>query len=228
LALEPLSINNPTLGFRLDPGEPGMLRAGKATQATLLVTAQEHRNLARLKSEAIREGRVIIHAGIQFGRAFKGAFLTTTNGLTTVISRQPRPDLFETEAARQAAAGREDTPVQAGPDEPATAVAAPPAQDPAAGRVRRVLADEENRLRAELRGLETPGMGEPVAIPDGEDQSASDPLMALEQASGRRAEGRRLEQAREVEDELRRVTFQRLMSELTGARAGAGALAATA
>jgi hypothetical protein len=228
LALEPLSISNPTLGFRLDPGEPGMLRAGKATEATLLVTAQEHRNLARLKSEAMREGRVIIHAGIQFGRAFKGAFLTTTNGLTTVISREPRPTVFESEAARLAAAGPRDPLPPA--DEAASAEdqAGPPALDPAAGRARRVLADEENRLRAELRGLETPGLAEPVAPPEADDQPAVDPLMALEEAAARRDQGRRLRRAREVEGDLRRVTFRRLMSELGAAGMAAGAPAATA
>jgi hypothetical protein len=217
------------MGFRLDPGEPGMLRRGKASQSTLLVTAQEHRNLARLKSQAIREGRVIMHAGIRFGRAFQGPYLTTTSGLTTVMSREPRPSVFETEAARHAAEPGREPP---GPQ------ALSPADEPTAGElhgqrprdVGRVLAEQENLLRAELRRLESPGIGEPAGRPTfpgaegGED--TEDPLMPLEDLAERRAEAGRQQQAREVEDDLRRINFLKMTAELAAAPAGELALTA--
>jgi hypothetical protein len=225
LDVQPLQISNPTLGFRLDPGEPGMLRRGKASEATLLVTSQEHRNLVRMKSEAIRDGRVIIHAGIKFGRKFAGSFLTTASGLTTVISRPARPSPFELEAERATA---QQTSADRAPafTEPLEAEADAATQfAPGAGRV---LADHENRLRAELRRLEVPGLGEPAAEPDfvsgraGKQQN--DPLRPLEEASARREETGRQEEARHVEGELRRLHFQRVL----GSMAGAAGLAATA
>ncbi len=215
MGIDALQISNPVMGFRLDPGEPGMLRSGKANQATLLVTGQEHRNLVRLKSEAIRDGRVIIHAGIRFGRKFAGPYLTTASGLTTVISRPARPNLFETESQRAAAADQDSR--------PALEAELPPEQqfeqieDPSSGRV---LADHENRLRAELRRLESPGMGEPETEPDfvanEAGRSENGPLRPLEDAAERRESAGREIEARQVESDLRRVQFHRLMAGLSG------------
>ncbi len=211
MEVRPLQISNPTLGFRLDPGEPGMLRSGKATDATLLVTSQEHRNLVRMKSEVIRDGRVIIHAGIKFGRKFAGPFLTTASGLTTVISRAARPSIFEVEADRQAAQPERDGPAGPPPDILESHESMPFA--PGAGLV---LADHENRLRAELRRLESPGMGEPAAEPDfvsGQAGKQEDgPLRPLEAAAARREQAGRQEEARRVEDDLRRIHFQRVLA----------------
>lgn len=215
MGIDALQISNPVMGFRLDPGEPGVLHRGKANQATLLVTGQEHRNLVRLKSEAIREGRVIIHAGIKFGRKFQGPYLTTASGLTTVISRPARPNLFEEETERVARADEGDRPaLDSGAFETA------PAEETAEPGVDLVLADHENRLRAELRRLESPGMGEPAAEPDfvagAAGKSENDPLRPLEDAAERRElAGRRVE-ARRVESDLRRVQFHRLMAGLSG------------
>jgi hypothetical protein len=225
LELQSLSINNPTLGFRLDPGEPGMLRSGKATQATLLVTGQEHRNLVHLKSEAIRDGRVIMSANVKFGRAFKGAFLTTTNGLTTVVSRPAREGVLESESERFDSlrdAGQTEGPVEEIQDAAAPAVEdqAPAFEGSGTGQ-ERVLAEQENQLRAELRRLETPGVGEPVggtliAGLNREDAGEDDPLRLLEHAADRRAEAGRQAQTRQVESDLRRIQFQKLAGQLVG------------
>lgn len=85
--IDPVSINDPVLGFRLDPGEPGMLRRARASDATLRVTAQEQRNLSRLKNEAFREGRIPIQAGAVFTRSLPGTGVgTVVAGQTTVVS----------------------------------------------------------------------------------------------------------------------------------------------
>jgi hypothetical protein len=85
--MDPVHRNDPVLGFRLDPGEPGMLRQARASDATLLVTAQERRNLGRLKSEAFREGRIPIKAGTVFTRSLPGTSVgTVVAGQTTVVS----------------------------------------------------------------------------------------------------------------------------------------------
>ena len=218
MSLAALNIRNPVMGFRLDPGEPGMLRRARATEATLQVTGQENRNLVRLKSEAIREGRVIIHAGIQYGRGFVGPFLTVTNGLTTVISREPRPNLFESETARQAAEGGGPPALLPPPPPDETDEVAVPSARPevaGGGESDEDLASEETALRAELRRLEQPGFGVPLAAEE------AGPLRALDEAGARSADALRDDQTREVEGELRRVAFRRLM-------AGMNALAATA
>jgi hypothetical protein len=79
-------INNPYLGYKLDPGEPGLLNKAKASESTLRVTAQEQRNLNRLVSEAVQEGRTVIWKGITYRPAIAGSFMGTAAGHTTVIS----------------------------------------------------------------------------------------------------------------------------------------------
>lgn len=83
-------LNNPTLRYRLDPGEPGLLQSSKASQSTMAVTAQEQRNLLRLKSEAAMSGRRVISSGIKYSTGIEGAFVATRAGLTTVVS-EPVP-----------------------------------------------------------------------------------------------------------------------------------------
>lgn len=214
MPLEALSITNPVLGFRLDPGEPGLLRSARASEATLQVTAQELHNLHRLESEALMRGEVILSSGISFGRAFAGKFLTTTDGLTRVVSRSPRPSVIESEAARgqtegAPAAGGNPPPDGAAPAAPAAAGAEPPADD-------RELASEADRLRAELRRLETPGLDYPAADeqPSTADDRAGDPWRPLADVAARRADAARQDRARAVENDLRKVEFERLLRQM--------------
>jgi hypothetical protein len=79
-------LNNPYLGYKLDPGEPGLLTKAKASESTLRVTAQEQRNLDRLVTEAVQEGRVVVWAGITYQPTIGGSFMGTAAGHTTVIS----------------------------------------------------------------------------------------------------------------------------------------------
>ena len=58
--------NNPKLFFKLDPGESGILRSAKANESIIKVTAQEQRNLNRLRLEALREGRRVVCADTTF------------------------------------------------------------------------------------------------------------------------------------------------------------------
>ncbi len=81
-------LNNPTLGYRLDPYEPGLLRHAKASQSTAQVVSQEHRNLTRLSRQAIEEGRVIIRKHITYKPAIAGSYMGTVAGKTTVVSME--------------------------------------------------------------------------------------------------------------------------------------------
>ena len=209
MALTPLSISNPVLGFRLDPGEPGLLNSAPASQAALRVTAQEQRNLRRLESEAIMAGRVILASGTSFGRAFAGPYLTITSGLTTVVSRPARPSVVESEAARQAAEGDAAAPATVAPEPPEAGGPVPEGAAPPAEKSDRELADEEAGLRTELRRLESPGFGAPLETPPPE----ADPLRPLEDAA-EQTRSARDGHVREVEGQLRKVEFQRLLRQM--------------
>ncbi|MHC4660093.1 MAG: hypothetical protein ACYS8W_00265 [Planctomycetota bacterium] len=87
--------------FKLDPGEPGILRGAKATDATPRVFQQEQRNLARLTAEAAREGQVVTQRDVSLRMSKVGDVVAATGGETTVVSRPdttpgiapPRPEL---------------------------------------------------------------------------------------------------------------------------------------
>ncbi len=79
-------LSNPTLHYRLDPGEPGFATRAPASRSTQLVTAQELRNRVRLQREAIAQGRQVILAHSKFTHGKDGAFSTLKGGLTIVAS----------------------------------------------------------------------------------------------------------------------------------------------
>jgi len=85
-------LNNPVLGYRLDPGEPGVLRSSSARDSARAVTSQEQHNSHRLQSEALMSGRIVVATNISYSHARAGSYMAVTAGLTTVISKPgPRP-----------------------------------------------------------------------------------------------------------------------------------------
>lgn len=81
-------LSNPTLSYRLDPCEPGLIRHAKASQSTLQVVSHEQRNLTRLKRQAIQEGRIIIREQITYRPILAGSYMGTAAGKTTVVSME--------------------------------------------------------------------------------------------------------------------------------------------
>lgn len=79
-------MNNPVLGYRLDPYEPGLIRQAKASQSTAQVVSHEHRNLTRLTRQAVQEGRVIVSKQITYRPTIAGSYMGTAAGKTTVVS----------------------------------------------------------------------------------------------------------------------------------------------
>ena len=169
--IDPVSVNDPVLGFRLDPGEPGMLRQARASDAILRVTAQEQRNLSRLKNEAFREGRIPIQAGAVFTRALPGTSVgTVVAGQTTVVSvpdstppasgvRIPGEDrvrsLLEDVLARSpdAAAGQALTSLE--PDEPADRPVPAPAPGEAPAASTPAASSEDQLAAGQVSNAET-------------------------------------------------------------------------
>ncbi len=110
------ALANPSLGFRLDPGEPGVLRSAPASQSTLRVAEQEGRNTRRLEAAALRAGRVVTRSTRTFTRGDTGSFLGTLAGQTRVESVEPRPTPVETaQAVAEARAEGGDAPAPAPP-----------------------------------------------------------------------------------------------------------------
>jgi len=84
-------VSGHMLHFRLDPGEPGVLRSSPAGTSTLRVFAQETRNLTRLKGEAAREGREVIYSDVRLGLRRVGNRVVAASGHTRVVTR-PREE----------------------------------------------------------------------------------------------------------------------------------------
>lgn len=205
-----LSLNNPLLGIRLDPGEPGLLKPVHASEATLRVTAQETRNLGRLTRDAIREGRVVVYSGISFQRGQEGSFLITRAGRTTVKSVEDRrppfrpaeevlqnlPDAVpEVSKPPERAAPPEVHLAEVIPEEPQGDMAAPPpANDDLARAEFQLLAARRELDRQRLQVQQQPEAEAPaLAAPD---SSAS-----LER------------EAQELDRALRRLRFERFVLE---------------
>ncbi|TET33315.1 MAG: hypothetical protein E3J72_17215 [Planctomycetota bacterium] len=82
-----LYLSNPFLNFRLDPGETGILRTAQASDSTVLVTAQEQGNAARLSADAARAGQEVTRREINYTTRRVGDVTTVTDGRTTVATR---------------------------------------------------------------------------------------------------------------------------------------------
>ncbi|HOJ94631.1 MAG TPA: hypothetical protein PK390_05295, partial [Fervidobacterium nodosum] len=57
-------IVNPTLGYKLDPGEPGIPSGAPASKSVLRVLGQELANYMDFKKQAMEKGGFIIAGGI--------------------------------------------------------------------------------------------------------------------------------------------------------------------
>jgi len=106
----PELVRNPTVYYRLDPGEPGVANPASASSSVYTVTGQESRNRARLKAEALREGREVIYLATKYKVRKSGSFVTAVGGTTTIITKskpeaQDQNPVTETGAPEQ---GSED------------------------------------------------------------------------------------------------------------------------
>ncbi|APT75165.1 hypothetical protein XO10_01280 [Marinitoga sp. 1135] len=75
---------NPILGYKLDPGEPGLSTGAPASLSILRVLSQETSNLVRFKAEAAKNGGYIIYSKISLDMEKRGAFLAAVAGKTEV------------------------------------------------------------------------------------------------------------------------------------------------
>ncbi|MCD6449698.1 MAG: hypothetical protein J7L34_04235 [Thermotogaceae bacterium] len=88
MRVDPTSFN-PVLGYKLDPGEPGLAYSAPASMSILRVLTQEVSNYLAFKKEAMRQGGFIISGGIYLDLRKRGGFLAAVAGKTKVFMYIP-------------------------------------------------------------------------------------------------------------------------------------------
>ncbi|KUK13138.1 MAG: hypothetical protein H5T71_03905 [Chloroflexi bacterium] len=79
MRVEPF-LENPTLYYRLDPGEMGLATPAKASESILRVASHEIANIRRFEAEAALEGGIVVYKKISLDLAFEGSFLAARAG----------------------------------------------------------------------------------------------------------------------------------------------------
>ncbi len=92
---------NPTLGYRLDPGEPGLAYSAPASRSILRVLSQEISNLVAFKKEAMREGGYVVYSNISLDLRKRGSFLAAVAGRTQVLVYKPVERILEEDTRRE-------------------------------------------------------------------------------------------------------------------------------
>ncbi len=87
--MEISALENPVLGYKLDPGEPGLAHSAPASRSILRVLSQEISNWLAFKREAEKNGGVIIFGGIYLDLRKRGSFLAAVAGHTTAYIYYP-------------------------------------------------------------------------------------------------------------------------------------------
>ncbi len=78
-------LSNPSIGFRLDPGEPGIAGSAPASSSALKVIPHELGNIHRFKSEALAKGGVVIEEEITLDIRKVGSYLTVAGGHSKAV-----------------------------------------------------------------------------------------------------------------------------------------------
>lgn len=78
-------INNPTLYYKLDPGEPGLALPAKASESVARVAMHEGGNIRRFKKEAMEEGGYVVYTNLHLHLEKRGSFLAATSGRSEAL-----------------------------------------------------------------------------------------------------------------------------------------------
>jgi len=76
---------NPYLGYKLDPGEPGLANSSPASLSILRVAAHEVGNINQFKSQALKKGGIVIYTDIDLNLKKKGGFLAAVGGKSKAV-----------------------------------------------------------------------------------------------------------------------------------------------
>jgi len=78
-------VYNPYIGYKLDPGEPGLSNSVPASLSILRVAAHEAGNINQFKSQAIKNGGVVIYTDIDLHFQKRGGFLAAVAGKSKAV-----------------------------------------------------------------------------------------------------------------------------------------------
>ncbi|GAB6188654.1 hypothetical protein JCM30566_03930 [Marinitoga arctica] len=78
-------IVNPLLGYKLDPGEPGLPSSSPASLSIMRVLSQETGNLMAFKKDAAQNGGYVVYSKISLNMEKRGSFLAAIAGKTQVM-----------------------------------------------------------------------------------------------------------------------------------------------
>lgn len=76
---------NPYLGYKLDPGEPGLSNSSPASLSILRVAAHELGNINQFKSQALKKGGIVIYTEIGLNLKRRGGFLAAVGGKSKAV-----------------------------------------------------------------------------------------------------------------------------------------------
>lgn len=86
---------NPILGYKLDPGEPGIASSAPASLSINRVLSQETSNLIAFKKQAAINGGYVVYSKISLDMQKRGAFLAAVAGKTEVKIAYPNENKDE-------------------------------------------------------------------------------------------------------------------------------------
>ncbi|MBM7558285.1 hypothetical protein [Marinitoga litoralis] len=86
---------NPILGYKLDPGEPGIASSAPASLSIIRVLSQETSNLIAFKKQAAINGGYVVYSKISLDMQKRGAFLAAVAGKTEVKIAYPNENKDE-------------------------------------------------------------------------------------------------------------------------------------
>lgn len=78
-------VYNPYIGYKLDPGEPGLNNSVPASLSILRVAAHEAGNINQFRSQAIKNGGVVIYTDIDLQFQKRGGFLAAVAGKSKAV-----------------------------------------------------------------------------------------------------------------------------------------------
>jgi hypothetical protein len=210
MKLDPI-LSNPYLGYRLDPYEPGLIHAAKASESTLQVTAQEQRNLNRLVGQAAQEGRAVVWERITYQPTVAGSYMGTAAGQTTVISVEKPQKETALALDNPAEKGTQNSPApgaaedqnQAGQNSDALAALSMSADPELAQESLDELTEQEMALQAKIATLESQLQEADHSPPKEGDDLAAGQATREERYLSR--------EVREKQAELNKIAMARLM-----------------
>ncbi len=88
--IDKMSLDNPILYYKLDPGEMGIATPSSAVFSISHVAGHETGNAVRAEAEAVANGGYVIYSAITLDMRKRGAFLAAVAGKTTVEIYYPR------------------------------------------------------------------------------------------------------------------------------------------